>query len=347
MQENKNNPPFVNPAIEALNKALQEQIGERNEQVGLFLVKDGNTWLKEASQKPIPGRLFGEMWYTGELCILFADTNTGKSILAVQIADSISRGVAVHGFALEEPAQPVVYFDFELADKQFEMRYSINSTQHYSFSHNFYRAEIDPDAEIPDYERNFELFLNQSIENALLETGAKVLVIDNITYLKTETERAKEAAPLMKHLIYLKKKYDLSIMVLAHTPKRDMSQPITSNHLQGSRMLMNFADASFCIGVSRQDKNLRYLKQVKIRDGELRYDSENVAICIVEKPANFLKFTFMNYGSEREHLAEVSENSTLERKAEAKRLRDEGKVQREIASIMNKSVSTINGYLNS
>lgn len=43
MQENKNNPTFINPAIEALNKVLQEQLGERNEQVGLFLVKDGNT----------------------------------------------------------------------------------------------------------------------------------------------------------------------------------------------------------------------------------------------------------------------------------------------------------------
>jgi len=36
--------------------------------------------------------LFGEFWLEGELAILFADTGKGKSLLAVQIAESIARG---------------------------------------------------------------------------------------------------------------------------------------------------------------------------------------------------------------------------------------------------------------
>jgi len=85
---------------------------------------------------------------------------------------------------------------------------------------------------------NFEGFLNHSLEQALNETQAKILIIDNITYLKNETEKAKDALPLMKHLKSLKSKFRLSILALAHTPKRDLSKQITRNDLQGSKMLI-------------------------------------------------------------------------------------------------------------
>jgi RecA-family ATPase len=94
--------------------------------------------------------LFSEFWFEGELCILFADTNLGKSILAVQIGNSISKGEQIRGFKLETPKQPILYFDFELSDKQFENRYSIKFEQHYSFDSNFIRVEINPDATIPE-----------------------------------------------------------------------------------------------------------------------------------------------------------------------------------------------------
>ena len=54
------------------------------------------------------------------------------------------------------------------------------------------------------------------------------------------SEKAKDALPLMKHLKVLKNKYNLSILALAHTPKRDLTKPITRNDLQGSKMLINF-----------------------------------------------------------------------------------------------------------
>ena len=93
---------------------------------GLFIMKTANEWLQQASLRPVPKMLFSELWHEGELCILFADTNTGKSILAVQIADSISRGTPIEGFKMTAKEQPVVYFDFELFDKQFEARYSVD-----------------------------------------------------------------------------------------------------------------------------------------------------------------------------------------------------------------------------
>lgn len=289
---------------------LIKQSDETKESKGLFTVKPANKWIDESKKQPIPQMLFNEFWFEGELCILFADTNLGKSILAVQIGNSISRGEQIRGFKLETSKQPILYFDFELSKKQFENRYSINYLQHYNFDGNFWRVEINPDA-LPETQ-SFEEYLNYSLELSIIETGAKVLIIDNLTYLKNETEKAKDALPLMKHLKALKSKYGLSILALAHTPKRDLSKAITRNDLQGSKMLINFCDSSFSIGESSNDKNTRYLKQIKSRNTEIIYDTENVCICHIEKPYNFLQFEFLNFGTEREHLKQITENEKSE-----------------------------------
>lgn len=329
---------------------LKNKRETEKESKGLFSIKTANQWLNVAKTSPIPEMLFGELWHENELCILFADTNLGKSILAVQIADSISRGEQINGFKLEAIKQPVLYFDFELSAKQFEVRYSIkNETEkvfekHYSFDNNFKRVEINPDAEIP-YSQNFESYLNQSLEQSIIETGAKVLIIDNITYLKNETEKAKDALPLMKHLKALKSKYTLSILALAHTPKRDLSKPVTRNDLSGSKMLINFVDSCFAIGESHSDKNLRYIKQIKARNTEIIYDTENVIDCQIQKPFNFLEFEFVGFSAERKHLKELTDKDRQSLIDRAKELSSEGKHQRQIASELGISLGAVNKYL--
>lgn len=310
---------------------LLKQGNEAKESKGLFTVKTASRWIEQAKTRPIPKMLFGEFWFEGELCILFADTNLGKSILAVQIGNSISKGEQIRGFKLETPKQPILYFDFELSDKQFENRYSIRFEQHYNFDNNFIRVEINPDAVIPEAQ-TFEDYLNHSLERSITETGAKVLIIDNLTYLKNETEKAKDALPLMKHLKALKNKYGLSILALAHTPKRDLSKPITRNDLQGSKMLINFCDSSFSIGESHSDKNLRYLKQIKQRNTEQIYDAENVCICQIDKPFNFLQFEFINFGTEREHLKQHTEKDKENLNEKVNELKQQGRSLREIGA---------------
>lgn len=334
--ENKVTPIFDYSLFEiddfkAEAEQLLKQGNEAKESKGLFTVKTASRWIEQAKTRPIPQMLFGEFWFEGELCILFADTNLGKSILAVQIGNSISKGELIKGFKLETPKQPILYFDFELSDKQFENRYSIKFEQHYNFDDNFIRVEINPDATIPETQ-TFEDYLNHSLEQSITETGAKVLIIDNLTYLKNETEKAKDALPLMKHLKALKNKYGLSILALAHTPKRDLSKPITRNDLQGSKMLINFCDSAFSIGESHSDKNLRYLKQIKQRNTEQIYDAENVCVCQIDKPLNFLLFEFVNFGKELEHLKQHTEKDTENQNDKIVELKKQGRSLREIGA---------------
>ncbi len=348
-----NNTTYFNTAnfdIDSPYEDFKDTVEIRKEKNGLFQIKTANQWIEQAKRSPIPLMLFGEFWHNGELCILFADTNLGKSILAVQIADSISRGKNIPGFKLEAEKQPVLYFDFELSAKQFEVRYSIKNEsekifeQHYFFDTNFKRVEINHDAGIPE-NGQFEDYLNQSLEQSIIETNAKILIIDNLTYLKNETEKAKDALPLMKHLKTLKSKYGLSILALAHTPKRDLSKPITRNDLQGSKMLINFVDSCFAIGESHNDKHSRYLKQIKARNTEIIYDTENVAVCQIQKTFNFLSFEFLKFGVEREHLKVLSDKDRESIIESVKELSKKGFSQRQIATELGISLGAVNKYL--
>lgn len=69
---------------------------------------------KVAHLMPVPRQLFGSLIFEGEMTIMVADTNVGKSIFAVQISNEIAK------------EQVVLYLDLELSDKQFERRYSDN-----------------------------------------------------------------------------------------------------------------------------------------------------------------------------------------------------------------------------
>lgn len=339
--------PDEQPATPATNfdfSLIDNPTSDPSENVGLLTVKTTNKWIDDAKRRPTPKMLFDCLWYEGELCILFADTNLGKSVLAVQIADAISKGEAIQGFRLEAPAQPVIYLDFELSDKQLEARCSNNFAEHRMFSDNFLRAEINPDSDIPD-NMDFEELLNQSIEQAIANTGAKVLIVDNLTYLRHGTETAKDALPLMKSLKEWKRKFGISILALAHTPKRVLSNPITRNDLQGSKMLINFCDSAFAIGESFRDKHLRYIKQIKQRNCVSMYDSNNVVVCELTNPDNLVQFVFQDYGKEADHLRVFDDEERDNLVEQVRGMSEQGMSQRAIAKELKISPSVVNKYL--
>src|ERR1700761_2565444 len=105
----------------SLELLTEQHLPKKNDDV--LLVRRVNHWREQASLRSIPLMLYGKFWHQGEVCILYADSNLGKSIVAVQIADAISRGNATYPFNVETQPQPVIYCDFELTDKQFEARY--------------------------------------------------------------------------------------------------------------------------------------------------------------------------------------------------------------------------------
>lgn len=312
-----------------------EQIAESvPEKVGMFTIKTVNRTIREAAQRPNPQELWLTLWYEGEVCCLFADSNLGKSIYAVQIANYIAESYK---------GQRVLYFDFELSDKQFQLRYSDDAGKLHDFPENLFRVEINKEAlEGADFE---ESIIN-NIEQAALQAKAKVLIIDNLTYLCIASEKGDAAGALMLKLMALKRKHGFSLLVLAHTPKRDMGNPITPNDLAGSRKLYNFFDSVFAIGKSAKDSNLRYIKQLKVRYGNYTYDADNVIVATIEKIGTFLQFIQQGYATEREHLKEPSEKEKANTNEQVIALHRQGKTVREIEAITGVSKSTVSRITN-
>ena len=310
-----------------------------------FIIHDGETWLQSAATAPAVQTLFDRFWYQGELCILFADTNAGKSVLAVQIGDSISRGAAIGDF--EPPPGParVLYFDFELTDRQFHRRYSSEGQDNYAFSKNFFRAVMNPDCDRARRFDSYELYIINALENALLVNTPAVLIIDNITCLRYSTHATSGALSLMRSLQQIKSRYQLSILVLAHTPKRNPVKPLGQNDLQGSKMLINFADSAFAIGESQALPGVRYLKQVKQRSTREYYGAENVCLCSMVKPGNFLHFSFTTRATEANHLMHYSRQQRQHAETHIAELSSEGLSIRQIAARLDIAVATVHRAL--
>lgn len=300
------------------------------ETVGVLRIKTANETIIEAQRRPDPKPLWLSLWYEGEVCCLFADSNLGKSIYAVQIGEHIAL------------TQKVLYFDFELSDKQFQLRYTDDDGRLHTFSDNFYRVEID--RESLDL-ASFEDALINNIEAAALQFGAKVLIIDNLTWLCCNSEKGEDAGKFMKRLMALKKTHDLSLLIIAHTPKRNQSNPITTNDLAGSKKLYNFFDSCFAIGQSARDGGLRYIKQMKNRHGEFVYDADNVIVCLIEKIDAFLQFSTLGYATEREHLKRQTEGEVSQEIVSVRELDRQGLSVREIAKHLNMSKSKVHRLL--
>lgn len=318
------NPAGLNP-IEAIASEV-EKAKRAPKRCGLLSIKSANAWIEDSLNCPDPKTYFHGLIVQNENTVIFASSNVGKSILAIQIAEDIAR------------SEKILYVDLELSSKQFQMRYSDPSTgEVHIFPSNFTRAEIDPEMIVG---ADLEQEILDSIEEAAIG-GTLFFVIDNITFICNDSEKGATAGSFMMKLIRLKKKYGLTTIVIAHTPKRRGWEPITQNDLAGSAKLINFFDAGIALARSAKDNNLRYLKQVKVRTGEYQYDADNVIVFDVAKSNGFLKFEIQDYAKEADHLKNREGSDDYDEIIEILKLQRDGKSVREIAQILDMGKSTV------
>lgn len=311
-------------------------MNQNNETVNLtegpLILKEASEWCNQARAMDNPRSLWMGLWHEGELACLFADSNVGKSILAVQIAHEISQ------------SQRVVYYDFELSAKQFQLRYTDGSTgSTFNFNPNLIRCELDS-ALISDSVCDGSII--DQIVGSAQRAHANVIIIDNLTFMCNDSENGLAAHDLMVRLTELKRQWGLSVLVLAHTPKRDCTQPITQNDLAGSKRLFNFFDAVWSLGKSNKGVGTRYIKQLKARLASIEYDTTSVLECeIVKNPDGYLHFEPGDTSSEYAHLKRNGDSDsrsiTDDQRLEVLILHEDGKSMRQIASAVGISVSAV------
>lgn len=301
----------------------------------IFTAKTAYETLLEAQKQPDPRKLWKEFWFENEVCCLFADSNVGKSVLAVQIAAEISK------------TDRVLYYDFEQSAKQFQMRYTDPKTDKlYKFPKNFIRLTL-PSESLNAMGADMEETIMAHIEGDVNSYNAKILIIDNISWLMNARNSTETASNLMKRLVALKRIYNLSILVLAHTKKKAATKPIDQNDLAGSKRLINFFDAAFSIGKSMDDPYIKYLKQIKVRTGQFLYDSDHVMLCTIEQKNSLVQFVPQGFGDEADHLKKPKAQEKMIQAASVRSLKAAGKSVREIAEITGISKSKVDRLLKS
>ena len=311
--------------VELVAQAV-EKAERAPKKVGLLSIKSANDWIEDSIKIPDPKTFFNGLIVQYENTVIFAASNVGKSILAMQIAEHIAW------------TEKILYLDLELSSKQFQMRYTDATTgEIHMFPSNFQRAEIDPEYIVGV---DLEQEILDSIEEAAMQ-GTTFFIIDNITFICNDSEKGATAGNFMMKLIRLKRKYGLTTIVIAHTPKRRSWEPITQNDLAGSAKLMNFFDAGIALARSAKDNNLRYLKQVKVRTGEYNYGADNVIIYDISKDNGCLKFELQGYAKEDEHLKNRDSGDDYDEIIGILKLQRGGKTVREIAEILDMSKSSV------
>lgn len=295
-----------------------------------FVLQSANDALEEGKNQPEPRNLWKQIWFENEILCLFSDSNLGKSILAVQIAQDVAY------------TEKVLYFDFELSVKQFQRRYTDDQGNLHRFPDNLVRVRKQMK------NRTWERFDNNvimAIEQALLKSGVKIAIIDNITFISDKLEDGDAAMNLMRRFIFLKEKYNFSFLIVAHTPKHFPYSPITENDLSGSKKLYNSFDSVMAIGRSILGRGKRYLKTLKQRSDEVCYDEHSVLCCHIAKKGAFLYFEFDGVSPEREHLSKPSRNNQ-QYVDDVMKLYSEGHSTREIGELLNSNKSTVNRVIN-
>ncbi len=331
----------------------------------IFDTRTGNEWREETKNGPMPGKLLGDMWIEGEIALLLSDHGLGKSILAVQIAESIARGKpifsspparggvagvspdgVVEAFEMTAKPQPVVLLDLEMSGRQFTTRYIADDdedeTADYDFSADFHRARVDPYAPVPKECSSFSDYLCRAARRLCLEKGAKVLIVDGISQLKHSNDASRDLLPLMKGLDRLRRDEAIAILVLAPARNRLLARSIAIRTLMGANLICERVDSVIAIGPSGYGVKHRYIKHLRSKGSEILCDKTNVPAFRIEKiDGNFLGFVFDGFSPESDHFEPRAESYDWEMIDRVKRMHDDDMTFRDIAAEVGLSKSTV------
>lgn len=283
-----------------LYEHLEHEIRIANPQ-RVLRIQDMNEVMDEGEKEPPTRWMCGNLVKENEVCILFGDEGTGKSILAFQMADAVSKGKHLFPhFDFENHCEPKLtfFYDFEMESSELYTRYSFQN-QKYRFHGNFKRGSLTPS--FLDFENADELIINE-IQRDIELYKPQFVVIDNMTYITSESQDPVMATKVMKRLLALQRRYKLTILVIAHTPKRDLLLPIENRHLAGAKNLSNFAKSVIAVSHSKKDIDKRYIKHTKCRNGRKIHDESSVVECVLLKEGTMLQYEYQGMGPEQAHI---------------------------------------------
>ena len=290
--------------------------------------RKANECVVDTGQFCQPAMLFDEFWREGELALFFGAAGTGKSVLAVQIADALARGRGLEGFQMPTGRRKVLYVDLVLRDSQFQRRYThfpSNSSQakRYKFAENLYRDRPQANDELCEWLRGM-----------VRENGFQVVIIDDLSALKSTHDGTRETLSAMRRLKQIGEELHISILVLTDAEEPGRSGIASGHDLRRSRVLCSAADSVFAIGKSRHSPDIRYLIQTRSRSASIVWNERNAPTArLMRMDSGLLGFQF------DERFTPDVDEETRRLICRVRSMHDSGETYRAVAKELNISKS--------
>lgn len=280
------------------NKVINQS--EEKTRKTVFKTKSANVLIEDARKEPPPKKLVGDLIYEEEQTILFAPTNLGKSILATQMAISVANGVNLdlgNGLILKNEVGKVttLFFDFELSDRQF-----LNRIGNKVLPDNLFISKIERGKVLNGTPKQIFELLKKEAETV----KAKFIIVDNISKIGNKLEDTDNAIEFMSALWDLARHENYTILVIAHTPKINRKESLTSDSIAGSSKLAALSDSIIGMNefVSHKESQV-YIKQIKTRNDSIKYGKGKVICTNITKDSDgFVKHEIFALSSEYEAL---------------------------------------------
>lgn len=281
--------------------------------------------------------VFGEYVHQGDLALIVGDTNSGKTLLACDIALANNNNLCYWEEPMANRTRKTIYIDGEHNDSQIARRYK--SLLECS-SGDLIRGRFTED----DYDSCIEDRLSAIKSLVCRNNDMELLIIDNLMCVLGNGKSVKQAQQFIQGLKQIKEQYNLTIILVAHLSKRNSKNPIEVKDILGSSIVGNYADSIIAVGNSCEGDNIKYLKQLKSRSS-IKI-SEVAVMEIAEEP--YLHFEFRDFDNEENHLPKkkVSRSSISPSMGDTVlRLKDEGLTVRGIAEQLGLSKSAVGRFL--
>ena len=191
------------------------------------------------------------LWYpyiaSGKITMIQGDPGEGKTTLALRLAAACSTGQALPGMTITEPVN-VIYQTAEdgLGD---------------TIKPRLMEAGADEDRVLNIVEDTFSLtLLDERIEAAIVQTGAKLMILDPVQgYVgeKVDMNRANEIRSVMKNVAAVAERTDCAIVLVGHLNK--MQSANSAYRGLGSIDFRAAARSVLLVGRMKKEPNVRVI----------------------------------------------------------------------------------------
>lgn len=293
------------------------------------LPRTANERMEMSSCGPPVEPLFDSFWHTRELALLFGAAGTGKSMLAMLLAERLARGKGIEGFVMPERRRKVLYVDLKLSDTQFGLRYSDPETERdYRFSNNLYIESPPSIEQLVPWLRD------------MVAAGIDVIIIDDLSAVQQAAHGTKHTLRLMRNLRELIYEKGVSVLVIAGSRPHRYNASVDESDLLRSRVLCDVADSVFGIGHHPHYTGSQYVQQTRSRTMPIYWDhTAPPRFTIQRSDDGFIGPEF------DERFAEQLDEETARLIYQLKKLHDNGRSIRQIAKDLGTSKSRVERLL--